>query len=130
MQRKWIFLSIILLIAALHVLFLRYTPKGMIIITFDTISTITPNLSTTDGCIFPILDPWHESILDLVEKDGSIDCKQTAESGKKLFKMFTKRFKLIKNHLYSEKLHKSIFINKKLCMNLFDYCCVFGYPHV
>jgi len=87
MQRKWIFLSI-LVIAVLNILYLRNAPNETIVVTIFYNISVPQNLSAMDGCIFPILDPWHESILDLIEKDGSIDCNQTAESGKKIFKMF------------------------------------------
>jgi len=86
MQRKWIFLSI-LVIAVLNILYLRNAPNETIVAIFNNIS-IPRNLSTMGGCIFPILDPWHESILDMIEKDDWLDCKQTAESGKKIFKIF------------------------------------------
>jgi len=38
--------------------------------------SIVPNL-----CNFPDMDPWHESIIDLMEKDGTIQCGPKADAG-------------------------------------------------
>jgi len=40
-------------------------------------SSNIPPISPATTCIFPILDPWHDSFIDLVERDGVIECGES-----------------------------------------------------
>jgi len=44
---------------------------------FTSVDNNTKLLSASFSCDFPELDPWHPSILDLIEKSNTIDCGWT-----------------------------------------------------
>jgi len=73
---RWIGLSLLLTYLA-NVFLLRSVQVAK---TSDKLKERS-NSSIIDECDFPIIDPWHASILDFMEKDGSIECERKIGAG-------------------------------------------------